>query len=184
MAIRGPNRNRGWIARPHEVCSILDGRKNQFRRIVKPQCEVEDPGIAELIRRRCPYGTRGSRLWVKEPFWQCPHEPETLASGQIRYTATEKDPGWPKRYASRMIQPMSRISMTVAQTRIERLQEISPEDAEAEGAEAIGCALPRGGSIRIEAFAKLWDDAYAARRCGWGHNPFIWVVVFDQIEVT
>ncbi len=184
MPVKGPNRNRGWGAHPHEVCSILDRRKTQFRRIVKPQCDVDDLGVEEMIRRRCPYGRPGSRLWVKETFWQCPHEPATLASGYIRYAATEKDPRWPKKYASQMLQSMSRISMTVADVRIERVQEISADDAEAEGVHVIGCALPRCGSIRIEAFARLWDAAWTARRCGWKHNPFVWVIVFDQIEVT
>lgn len=184
MAIRGPNRNRGWVAHPYEVCSILDSCKTQFRRIVKPQCEVEDFGIKEMIQSKCPYGGPGSRLWVKETFWQCLYGPTSFTSRGIRYPATDKDPGWPKRYASQMLQPMSRISMTVAEIRIERVQDISADDAEAEGVHVIGCALPRGGSIRIEAFARSWDAVWTARRYGWEHNPFVWVVLFDQIEVV
>ena len=75
------------------VRAILDGRKTQTRRVVKPQPEsVHDGepywhvggyrawqfrGIADLLRIGtnnplvCPYGQPGDRLWVRETFQIC-----------------------------------------------------------------------------------------------------------------
>ncbi|WP_236903673.1 hypothetical protein [Cupriavidus malaysiensis] len=72
------------------VRAILDGRKTQTRRIVKPQPELRDGDdcvvqyggrsfsgprdylIGEILPRfGCPYGRPGERLWVRET-WQGP----------------------------------------------------------------------------------------------------------------
>ncbi|MCG3177561.1 MAG: hypothetical protein MOGMAGMI_02535 [Candidatus Omnitrophica bacterium] len=84
------------IFRGEMVRAILDGRKTQTRRVVKPQPSIEDDGLEHLhkegevclskftgyplvIKRHgklgkitmpldCPYGVTGDHLWVREAF--------------------------------------------------------------------------------------------------------------------
>lgn len=91
--------------RIEEMLPLLDGRKTQARRAIKPQPHLIDGPIADLAdgpdwwnqdfkhpeciiskARRCPYGIPGDRLWVREPYKL--HEDE---SGQdyIRYKADD-----------------------------------------------------------------------------------------------
>jgi len=85
----------------------------------------------------------------------------------------------------------SRLTLRVTEVRVQRLQEISEEDAQAEGADfdsepcdharrtcaEIGCAGPgyRGG------FAELWQSLNAERGFGWDVNPWVVAVSFDVI---
>ena len=41
-----------------------------------------------------------------------------------------------------------------------RVQDMNGDEAEAEGVPVIGCALPIGGDIRIDAFARIWDSIH------------------------
>ena len=60
----------------HEVRATLEGRKSQFRRVVKPQpADDRPPMIAtgdrgwdgnQFTTVRCPYGQPGDRLWGRE----------------------------------------------------------------------------------------------------------------------
>ena len=58
------------------VNAILDGRKSQTRRVVKPQppsgIQSDLPGWNALARR-CPYGKPGDRLWVRETWGVVSH---------------------------------------------------------------------------------------------------------------
>lgn len=82
----------------HEVRAILDGRKTQTRRIIKPQpspCGLRklksgdidatgfDPafwyGVDPFTEaRKCPYGQPGDRLWVKESGWERPERTQRM----------------------------------------------------------------------------------------------------------
>jgi uncharacterized protein YhfF len=58
--------------------------------------------------------------------------------------------------------------------RVERLQEITEEDARAEG-----CGDPPFGTRR-ETFAILWD-AINGKRAPWESNPWVWRVEFRRV---
>lgn len=77
-------RERPIIFGAESVLAILEGRKTQTRRVVKPQPAEVSPGAGRtpgLVRLRasdpclsthgdaCPYGKPGDRLWVRET-WQ------------------------------------------------------------------------------------------------------------------
>jgi hypothetical protein len=73
----------------------------------------------------------------------------------------------------------SRILLEVTVVRVERLQDISEEDAKAEGVTrlAMSKALNIPGTW-IGAFADLWDSINAKCGYGWGANPWVRVVSF------
>lgn len=157
------------------VRAILDGSKTQTRRIVTPQpVEIEwfehqqawvgsfgdDAGSPtnphQLIQ--CPYGTVGTRLWVREDHYRSGHwEPipgVTTKGGRQKWQfVTDRDgclfempdgcrlgfsrsdpktPAWYKRLGRFMPRALSRIDLEVTAVRVERLNDISEKDAIAE----------------------------------------------------
>lgn len=84
----------------------------------------------------------------------------------------------------------SRITLEVTAVRVERLQEISEDDAQAEGVDryAAACDHPRFGCDEIgclgvthrASYAALWDDINGDR-AAWASNPWVWVVEFKRV---
>lgn len=75
----------------------------------------------------------------------------------------------------------SRILLQVADIRVQRLQDISKDDAIAEGVPPFN--WDDGSSLRpIDAFIKLWDSINADRGYEYALNPWVWAVGFKRIE--
>lgn len=145
------------------VRAILEGRKSQTRRVVKPQPDAESVmhmvyagGSGRSESRRCPYGVPGDRLWVREK-----HQHTTTARGEgvIVYAADDEarfllaeDGGEGDlcgvggkadrsrclpidrwRPSIHMPRWASRLTLEVVSVRAERLQSITWSDAIAEG---------------------------------------------------
>jgi hypothetical protein len=173
---------------------IIDGVKTQTRRVIKPTKETEwllcsgwddsyikDPGN-ELISH-CPYGQVGDRLWVKETFVP------TFRGLDCLYKADEygKEPnlfpvsGWkPSIFMPRWA---SSITLEITEIRVERVQEITEEDAEAEG--VLPCFERHlhydNKSYRCN-FQFLWDSLNAKRGYSWSNNPWVWVISFRRLN--
>jgi hypothetical protein len=211
------------------VRALLDGRKSQTRRILKPQ-PFDDgyyEGVINMTPVRCHDGdmiwrfgvgavgggaireqvieTRfqtGDRLWVKE---RCFIPPEYISDRDMRdgadtwpsaiYAADDIEGGrdmvercrWRHRTSIHCPRSVSRLTLTVTDVRVERLQDISEADADAEGfggdyphvimphlfpdAEKAGClSLP-------ECYGVLWDSINGAG--SWEANPWVVAVSFD-----
>lgn len=147
------------------VRAILDGRKTQTRRIIKPQ----PSGYVETVYRpfpqepnnwqgfggdyihwygRCQYGQPGDQLWVRETFCPIyPQDPNYNGGNPIEYdyAATYKHGdrlgdsiGIKKKWTPSIHMPRwaSRIQLEITGIRVERLQDISEADALAEGIQA------------------------------------------------
>lgn len=145
------------------VRAILDGRKTQTRRVMKPQPDtthngepywhvgglrvghITNPESARVGNNplKCPYGKPGDRLWVRETWQQVSRfgdgqlrtitEPDSCAGGLL-YAATNKKEEPPKwRPSIFMPRWASRITLEVTDVRVEGVQDISEEDAIAEG---------------------------------------------------
>jgi hypothetical protein len=85
----------------------------------------------------------------------------------------------------------SRILLEVTDVRVERLQDITEEDAKAEGLKVLeykenpaytfSGAHKTGWGIPIGAFKALWQSINGAD--SWADNPWVWVVDFKVLEV-
>lgn len=159
------------------------------RRVVKPQlnhCHKFTDGIMrpQIDDREipCPYGTPGDRLWVRET-WFCDN-PATAQDALSRmegvyFKATEASPHLFKwRPSIFMPRWASRITLEIAGVRVERLQEITEEDARAEGVDA---HPPSAIDDRIyrRPFEVLWDSING-KIYPWASNPWVWVIEFKR----
>ncbi len=84
----------------------------------------------------------------------------------------------------------SRMTLVVTDVRVQRLQDISEEDAKAEGTGACclkcteaapcGCVYPQPDYK--DGFALLWDSLNEDRGFGWDVNPWVTAYTFDVIK--
>lgn len=238
------------------VRAILDGRKTQTRRIVKPQPYIhpdDDNGwIIDYKKHpyawperffdgtvKCHFGKLGDSLWVREKwatYWRHNTSGYVEAynftgpidlnifngkshtaignAGGIEYAATYPDGGYGyserigqfvgeiKKWRSSIHMPRwaSRIDLEITNVRVERLQDISEEDAIAEGvdyhkcpttqtnasieaqriAHRIGMAAEHVSKIDyIGGYRTLWESINGEG--SWDANPWVWVVEFKRI---
>jgi len=185
------------------VKAILGGQKRQTRRVIKPQPIKElwgnwiysksarnvyatdswmsAGGMRVQLPKYCPYGQPGDRLWVRETWnssqligWKPSELPHTVP---IYYRADDPEamPIW--RPSIFMPRWASRITLEITGVGVERVQEISEEDAKAEGISAPGYP-----DVAHEMFAELWDTINAKRGFGWEKNPWVWVITFKALE--
>jgi hypothetical protein len=147
------------------VRAILDGKKTQTRRVVKPQpgALVINAGKVSAHAKpawrwetqheqveapfACPYGKPGDTMWVRETCDFCAgDEFVPVADRRIVYRADDEQakPTTFGRWCSPIHMPRwaSRLSLRITDVRVERLQEISEEDAKAEGVEPLDSDAP------------------------------------------
>lgn len=180
------------------IRAILEGRKTVTRRVIKGptpiavgtgwsrwwsekmQTQLSASGFAKC---HCPYGAPGDRLWVRETWADCSTNP-LICEDTIAYRATE--PEWDRdctgirwRPSIHMPRWASRITLEITGVRVERVQDITEADAEAEGVRGDG--LGGNESMRVH-FRWLWDKINASRGFGWDTNPWVWVVEFRRVE--
>jgi hypothetical protein len=216
----------GILFKPPMVRAIIEDRKFQTRRVmklqptIKPQLIVRNgytiavwPGESEFDVQecRCPYGTRGRRLWVRESFFidhldyetgRLPKDrPADLEPESIHFvadgTCCEQIPecacaevGKPKSRPS-LLMPrwVSRIDLNVSDVRVEQLVDISKADAVREGAEyrrgGYSMDWSRRDLVRETArgaFQAYWDDINRDRGFPWNGNLWVWVISFRRIK--
>lgn len=174
-------KERGILLSAPEVLAILDGHKTQTRRIVKPQADcnataldhTESGACVTLAMRAgmysfpCPYGAPGDRLWVRETFNHCAYKPFYRADGPMHED-------WKWKPSIHMPRWASRITLEITAIRVEQLQDITEEDAKAEG--CIGAL----GAGCTGAYRDLWDSINA-KKYPWSSNPWVWVIEFRRI---
>lgn len=182
------------------VRAILDGRKTQTRRVVKADFDIigecddgslwpwrEDCENGGDIWYPCPYGQPGDRLWVRETWAMSGHQ-------RVEYRAAPADGSdfrcvdrW--RPSIHMPRWASRITLEITAVRVERLQDISEEDAKAEGVWKYGdedCwkiytkTTSFGTSCPRRSFESLWQSINGPD--SWNANPWVWVIEFKRVE--
>jgi len=150
------------------VRAILEGRKTQTRRAA----HVSVPVPLADAARRCPYWA--DTLWVRET-WFSPPKPHNDCLGYAADNDFPHGVAYRMRPSIHMPRTASRITLRVTSVRFERLQDISWNDALAEGVRANG-VLPWSP---VDAFRELWDSINFDR-APWRSNPWVWVIEFER----
>lgn len=185
------------------VKAILDGRKTQTRRVVKAKpmegdfISYKGEALEALIRTHSPYGVVGDRLWVRETFafevFSDEFPPSILseccrlwykAGGEKEQTGGTRLHLNKGRWRPSIHMPRwaSRITLEITDIRVERVQDISEEDAKAEGADKLHIDdLGQTWKSHKRGFETLWDSINDKRGYGWNKNPWVWVVEFKRI---
>lgn len=173
---------------------------------------------------KCPYGTKGSKLWVKET-WATSHrwdgiKPSELPIGgdgvgcAIYYREcddtpqnTSRDGGIIQRWRPSIFMPRwaSRITLEIEQVRVERLNDISEEDALAEGIGSWEQGYPRStgepfvgheqgfnfgrdlatwwvptsSPTAVLSYKRLWESINGPG--SWEKRPWVWAVTFRRL---
>lgn len=169
------------------VRALLDGSKAQTRRPVKPQppayIDSDMPGLRSLKQRPCPHGQPGDLLYVRET-WSAYGAFAAYGTGRVSYRADEdqQPQGLPWKPSIHMPRWASRLTLRITDVRVERLNEISEADAEAEGAEPILVPPDGGSDPHAQGFCELWNSINGPE--AWDKNPWVWVVCFEVIHAN
>ncbi|OAE15498.1 morphogenetic protein [Pseudomonas brenneri] len=130
----------------------------------------DERGAARIYRASCPPGDYGLNQIPAKAEWK----PDT--------EAMEYDGAW--RPSIHMPRWASRILLEITEVRVERLQDISYEQAAAEGIHRgplrEWCASDEGGACHkypVPAFRDLWQSVGG----NWDSNPWVWVVEFKRV---
>ena len=173
--------------------------KTQTRRVLKPRPRRTiffDAKTAGLEQFREPAYRAGDRLWVREAFsYDCLDVDRDGILPPWYWADGNPDAGdWTRHKPSiHMPRWASRLTLIVTDVRVQRLQDISEDDARAEGIEhdqdrsrgnviAWRDYLDRGGKCgtAIASFRSLWDSLNA-ERAPWAGNPWVVAVTFRPV---
>lgn len=195
----------------HMVHSILEDRKTMTRRTKDLEVINEDPDRWEYIRFfdghakfcekhnhineqkiKCPYGKPGDLLWVREKFG---YYQDNKTIFKYRTEVDEKERGFYKWKPSiHMPKTAARIWLEITNVRVERLRDISSNDAKSEGIEYVidkitgycGYDYKNGGynlmTTPYHGFRSLWEQINGEE--SWKANPWVWVIEFKVISKT
>ena len=195
------------------VTAILAGNKTQTRRTMNDKFLAKMVLAAALgevswfnengflhendlsyLLQFCPYGKVGDRLWLRETHkviqssrLSGPGTRDVAYADNPDYDLMVKECGWKTVPSIHMFRDDSRINLEITNIRVERLNDISEDDCQAEGigmhefdcrpdqSEDCGC-----GEISYrDSFASLWESING--QGSWDLNPYLWVVDFKKV---
>lgn len=193
------------------VRAILDGRKSATRRKirvpnygyfmfepprVKPPYKIGD---ILYVRETWSYGA-GKIIHTRPQFSELPHGYKGYAGARYYYRANEFDyelaPLIKWCPSIHMPREAARIFLRVTGVRAERLQEITEEQAKAEGIRnywaephddiPVFLGAKKIHSSRRKAYSGVWDSTLKKSdiaRYSWDANPWVWVIEFEKLKV-
>jgi len=193
------------------VSAILASRKTQTRRVITPQPVMDGSGMWQWKDCQWMDGGHGfprsgiwdyapykpdDVLWVRETWAMISDwtdvDPDTGIPDGYIYKAGWGDGEHPKwRPSIHMPRAAERIFLRVTDVRVERLQDITINDAKAEGdgfmwnpkTAKIICEHVKTKNAFIAHYAGLWDSLNAKRGYGWDTNPWVWVYEFERADI-
>ena len=163
----------------------------------------KDCGFSFLVPTKCPYGKVGDLLWVKETNFLYGHwikngktktgkqaykfmpEKSTknmhfgaryLDNPPVEICTKKNELGWFKRPSIFMAKIHTRTWVEKTGIRVERVQDITNGDIQAEGAAEFGCVTHRLN------FETLWNSINEKRGHGWDVNPWCWCISFKKVK--
>ena len=183
------------------IRAILDGRKTVTRRIVKPQPVVLNSLVIP------PYKV-GDVLYVRETWgisnfdideqavyivYKAGNEKENcqriiLPKDKFEHlynNYSESEPDWHP--SIHMPKEAARIFLRVTNVRVEKLQDITPEQIDAEGCKEYAYNAKTGELLPSKPtwFKIIWDSTIKKSdidKYGWAANPYVWVIEFERID--
>jgi len=148
---------------------------------------------------RVPY-MPGDLLWVREPWRTETFKHDKIAPAKLsghEKIIYEADADWSLNKSVGRLRPgmfmprwASRLTLEVTAVKVERLQEISQEDARAEGVateewddwreNVTAIAMPEGSYIETERdlFRDVWNSIYGRTELCWDANPWVAAYTF------
>ncbi|HCE5825676.1 TPA: hypothetical protein NHK69_002140 [Pseudomonas aeruginosa] len=194
---------------PHEDASVTVGNYNIT---VVDRHGEQQPGPEAFGawwsdgERGCisPHGQPGDRLWVREA-WAADAQvdaiaPRDLSQGEpiwypadfsVRQTGCSMISKGRGRPSIHMPRWASRILLEITSVRVERLQDITEDQAEAEGVERpeniTNVDVWDGAERELfnamnqprARFRRLWSDINGSE--SWDANPWVWVIEFERV---
>ena len=175
------------------------------RRVVNPQPKTQ-------VFNACPYGQPGDLLWARETWGvgsrPCPINGDRQGveyKADLQFLHDERDllplyevnppddvddlmdfwrDGW--RPSIHMPRWASRLTLRITNVGVERLQEISEDDAAREGvAASLIVELKDGSPCYSFEFQQLWTRMYGIDNPkAWDSNPWVWIVSFEVINAN
>jgi len=196
----------GILFTPENHRLILSGAKVQTRRVIKPQPmtgqiwgDVEESedypyewfqwfnGGEKSPTFTCPHGIPGNKLYIKEGVIISKAFNPPALSGYYMDGCRVEYPEQKRLTAMFMPKRFARTWLEITDVRVERVQDISEEDAKAEGAIPI---YPHDGIMYPDeplseyhyrrGFQKPWDSINKAKH-PWSSNPWCWCIGFRKI---
>lgn len=185
------------------VEAILDGRKTMTRRIITNTLstaefkgfyvDAQANDVARFLSitegfdfYRKPRYVSGDILWVRETWARGCMGGYIYKAGHEYADRLEDLKQW--KPSIHMPKDAVRIFLKVTETRAERLQSITKEDAVKEGFGADHSVLGNGKFDDViesditarDAFCELWQELNLKRGYGWGKNPWVWAYTFER----
>tara|TARA_R110001606_G_scaffold71219_1_gene162943 strand:+ start:25470 stop:26162 length:693 start_codon:yes stop_codon:yes gene_type:complete len=185
----------------HMAGSNEEGTEFDFLQLEYGQCQLDD-GKAEdaqwlILCSEYPeegcipigqqLGAVGDHLWVRETFalglctestkaYRATHKPSDLEEGwfePIQWKPSIHMPRW-----------VCRLVLEITNVRLERVQDITEQDAWAEGCEGYDDDVT-GGQSGYGEFMELWDSVYGKDEAlSVNANPWVWVIDFKIVELN
>jgi hypothetical protein len=193
------------------VQAILAGTKTQTRRIIKPQPMPDMESGYTYYNNKLVFDIHNWKeeilcvsriqknmiLWVRET-WQegkLMDDDENVIHHGYLYKATdvfETDPeltGYEFKWKPSIFMPKEacRLKLKVTDLRVERLQDISEQDAIKEGLTFSESFIDgkfhclNDNLIPVESYKNLWEHING--KGSWDKNPWVWVIEFERIEL-
>jgi len=193
------------------VRALLAGRKTMTRRIVKMYATSDNHPLRQNAawlqeNKTCPYGEPGDVLWVRESFCyvMLDHAHDLLEGAternQFVYKGSHNSDwmdyakekyGYKWKPSIHMPKGGCRLFLKVKSVRVEKLQDITERDAEAEGVEKVFSSLFQEWRFKdyanvkddwrsaVSSFQSLWASINGFN--SWDKNPWVWVIEFERV---
>lgn len=181
------------------VRAILTGTKTQTRRIVKWESLHKQAGLPfptkcrlawfKILRNwgldaddgvmrevHCPFGKPGDQLWIREAWAMHPDPNEGIIYRADDWDEWFESISW--KPSIHMKKVHSRIRLRIISIRVERLRDISNNDAWCEGVSD----SPEYNCRAL--FFDLWEKINGEKEgCSVNDNPWVWVIEFEKLDL-
>lgn len=160
---------------------------------ISPDRELK--GDFPMVEVKCPFGQIGDVLWVRETFQKIEFvksgNSEYLYKANVEYFNPDIVLWTPSIH---MPKEACRLFLKITNIKVERLNDISEQDAIAEGCSLYGPFDEYRGALRnnesamkynafskaSRAFRNIWESINSEE--SWKSNPWVWAIEFEKVD--